>query len=182
MVFIFIVIFPTFRAMALLVFFRSFMSNSEAHIKLRTRQYLNFNFRYPYNIKKGIVCCLQHWSNPLVVTVRHSKKKSIYKVIISIAPTTQRAWHRLQEIWIERQRTLPENSPQLVSTVSKASTNGFKRYVVHIISEQYLWMARLFENMSSKSNPKQNTNWQRIASATSHAIMLKSTQAWHATH
>ena len=30
-----------------------------------TRQYLNFNFHYPLNVKKGIVCCLQHQANAI---------------------------------------------------------------------------------------------------------------------
>ena len=61
-----------------------------------TRQYLNFNSHHPYNVKKGIVHCFQHWAKAIssdvdayqeeMISIRHSLYHNNYPEHITLAP------------------------------------------------------------------------------------------------
>ena len=64
-----------------------------------TEQYLNFNFRHPYNVKKGIFRCLQHRAKAIscdidayqqeMINLRHNLHCNNYPDSITSAPRNQ---------------------------------------------------------------------------------------------
>ena len=53
-------------------------------------------------------------------------------------------------------------TPSLTVLCQRPSWKDSKKYVVHMISGQYLGVARLFENIYSESTPQQISTWPRI--------------------
>ena len=74
---------------------QGFMS-SVYHKPIFTGQYPNFNSHHPYNVKKGIVYCLQHWAKTIssdtnvfqeqMISLRHNLHRNNYPERITSAP------------------------------------------------------------------------------------------------
>ena len=69
--------------------------SSVCHKPTFIRQYLNFNSHHPYNVKKGIVCYLQHRAKAIssdmgayqeMISLRHNLHRNNYSEHITSAP------------------------------------------------------------------------------------------------
>ena len=66
------------------------------HKSTFTRQYLNFNSHHPYNVKNGIVHCLQHRAKAIssdmdayqeeMISLRYNLHRNNYPECITLAP------------------------------------------------------------------------------------------------
>ena len=149
-------------------------SKDSVHLHIKSKQYLNFNSHHPYNIKKGIVRCLQHWAKAIcrdsdvfqdeLKSLRDNLHRNNYPESITPAP--------INLDW------MTENNTRKLITIclpydKGLSSKRLERYVVHMIWRPCSQVAWLFENISVESSLRQNTTWLRIASTSFHAVVVK---------
>ena len=111
-----------------------------------TRQYLNFNYYHPYNVKKGIVCCLQHRAKAInsdteanqkeMISLRHNLHCNSYPESIKLAPrnldrTIENDTRKLTTVCLPYVKSLAERiqkicSPYDIRTIFTSSLTIWK--------------------------------------------------------
>ena len=157
-------------------------SLSGYHNPTFTRENLTFHSHHLYNEKKGIVCCLQQRAKAISrdSNAYQEERKSLgdalhhnnYPESITSTP------RNLNQTTENNTRKLTKVCLPFV----KDQTKKFKRYVVHMISGQYLEVAWLFKNIFSESSPQHNTTWIRIVCTPCHTVVVKYTKVRHGAH
>ena len=129
--------------------------------------YLNFNSHHLCNVKRGIIRCLQHRKKAISIdsevyqkeikSLRDKLHRNSYPESIKSAPRNL-DWIRDNDTWKLITVCLP---------YVKGLAEKIERYAVHMISEQYSGVPRLFKNISTK--------WSRTAVAveTCHPLKVK---------
>ena len=117
-----------------------------------TGLYLKFHYHHSYNVRKGIVRCLQHRAKAISSdgdayqeeTKRLKDNRHLNNYPESITSTPRNL-----------DRTTENNSQKLTKVFLPyvKEKKRFKRYVVYMIYGQYSWVERLFENITSVKPP-----------------------------
>ena len=150
------------------------------YCKSTFRPCLNLNSHHPYNVKKGIVHCLQHWAKAIdkdsnayqeeIMSLRYNLHYNKYPENITLGP------RNLDGMTEQYLKTHP--SLYYVKGLAKKIQMTWNTWYEDNIQE---WHD--FSSISLLSSSlQQSTTWLRIASTPSHAVVVKYIKGRHATH
>ena len=145
-----------------------------------TEQYLSFHPHHPYNVKKGIVRCLQHRAKAISCDEVYQKEMDSLKETLCRNNYPE----SITSATINLDLKTEEDTRKLiaVSPMWEVWRKRFKRYVIHTTSRRHSEVSQLIADICYESNHQQNTTWPRIVCTPSHAAVAKYTKVRHAVH